>query len=337
MKKIFILFLILNISIFGKKDGAKSYLLGDSHGNIYYSKNIDEKLPLASVTKIMTLLITFDELNNHNIKLNDEILPPRDIAKIGGSRIWMGKRTKFKVKDLIKASAVYSANNATQALANYISHGDTDKFVVRMNDNLKKLNIKGIEYHTPTGLPPHMTGKQMDIGSARGLYQLGRIAEKNKKYMKIASLKTAKINIGTLENRNKLLGIDGIYGIKTGHHDTAGYNIVIVSRENGIKLFVVVMGAENEKSRDKIVKNLIEEFHRNYVKRDILNKNRELITIDDGERDLILYPDRDYKRIVKKDSKINIKIIKSGREYTKYIVYIDNKPILKGKLIEKTM
>lgn len=327
---------------------CKAFLVGDENGNIYYEQNIDEKLPLASVTKMMTILLAFDELKKGNVHLGDKVKVPKEVADIGGSRIWMKSDTDFTFEDLLKASAIYSANNATQGIAYYLSQGKVDTFVGKMNDKLKKLKIENmIEYYTPTGLPPHMTGKKMDVGNARGLYKLSMAAAKNKKYMTIAGMKEAKIKVGEIKNRNKLLGIEGIYGIKTGHHDTAGYNICIVSDENNVKLFVVVLGSKDEKTRDEVVLDKIKKFHEEYTYRVILDKEQPLSKVKvlaGATKYVYIYPDKDLKKILKADSQINIRVkkehfvtapVKTGEVLGEYEVMIDGKKVLKGKLLAK--
>lgn len=329
-------------------DGCKAYLVGDEFGHIYYEKNIDQKLPLASVTKMMTIMVAFDDIQKGKVHLKDKVRVPKEIADIGGSRIWMKEDMDFTLEDLLKASAIYSANNATEAIAYYISHGNVDKFVKRMNGKLKDMNLdKMIEYHTPTGLPPHMTDANMDIGNARGLYFLSMNADKNKRYMKLASMKETKIKVGKIRNRNNLLGEEGIYGIKTGHHDTAGYNICIVSDENNVKLFVVVLGGKDEKTRDKIVLDKIREFHDEYQYRVVLSKDTPLskVKVLAGNEDYVeIYPDSDLKKVFKVDSKINIRVkkehfvtapVKPGEKLGEYEVFIDGEKVLGGKLYAK--
>lgn len=353
MKRIIVAVAMLISTIFSyavedSDNRCKAYLVGDDAGNIYYEQNIDEKLPLASVTKMMTLMLTYDELNKGHVHMKDKVVIPKEIADIQGSRIWIKDGMSFTLEDLIKASAIYSANNATEGIAYYISHGDIDEFVKKMNNKLKKLNLdKMIEYHTPTGLPTNMTGKDMDIGSARGLYLLSLNAEKIKGYMNIASMKEAKIKVGKIQNRNKLLGIEGIYGIKTGHHDTAGYNICVVSGENNVKLFIVVLGSKDEATRDKVVLDKIRQFNEEYTYRVILDTAQPLtkVKVIAGEKDYVnLYPDKDFKKIFRTDSKINIKVkkesfttapVKKGTALGEYQVFVDDKKIMSGKLYTK--
>lgn len=151
----------------------KAILLGDDKGKIYYSENIDEKYPLASLTKMMTLMVTFDQLEKGNIKMKDKIKVSKKSAQTGGSRIFMKEGDVFTLEDLIKATAIYSANNAAYAIAEYIGKGDVDKFVKMMNKKSADLGLeKELEFYTPAGLPSDMTKKGMDAGTTRGIYKL---------------------------------------------------------------------------------------------------------------------------------------------------------------------
>lgn len=354
MKRFLTVVIMLVVTVFtyaqksNEDDECKAYLVGDENGHIYYEKNIDQKLPLASVTKMMTIMVAFDDIEKGKVHLKDKVKIPKEIASIGGSRIWMKEGMEFTLEDLLKASAVYSANNATEGIAYYISEGHIDKFIKRMNGKLKDMKLDTmIEYHTPTGLPPHMTDKNMDIGSARGLYFLSMKVDKNKKYMKIASLKETKIKVGEIKNRNNLLGEEGIYGIKTGHHDAAGYNICIVSDENNVKLFVVVLGGKDEKTRDRIVLDKIRDFHNEYQYRVVLDTDSPLtkVKVIAGAEDYVeIYPDADLKKIFKADSKINIRVkkehfvtapVKPREKLGEYQVTVDGEKVLSGKLYVK--
>lgn len=187
----------------------KAILLGDDKGKIYYSENIDEKYPLASLTKMMTLMVTFDQLEKGNIKMKDKIKVSKKSAQTGGSRIFMKEGDVFTLEDLIKATAIYSANNAAYAIAEYIGKGDVDKFVKMMNKKSADLGLeKELEFYTPAGLPSDMTKKGMDAGTTRGIYKLSLAAAKYNKYMEIASIKETTIHNGKLKikNRNLLLG-----------------------------------------------------------------------------------------------------------------------------------
>ena len=251
-------------------DNFRAVLVGDLNGNVIFSKNADTMYPLASVTKVMTLLVTFDEINAGNINLNDSVRISKTPLKYGGSGIALKEGQIFVLEDLIKASAVYSANNATYAIAEYVGEGSVFNFVAKMNKKLKQLGLQNdIKYHTPAGLPTRNTKMPMDEGTPRGIYKLSIEALKYDKYIEIAGIKNTKIYNGkiSIRNRNHLIGEDGVYGIKTGFHKEAKYNITVAVKFEGIDLIIVVMGGETYKTRDDLVRTIIANLKENYTVR----------------------------------------------------------------------
>lgn len=351
--------ILLSVTVLGaeankeEKPPYKAILLGDDKGKIYYSENADMIHPLASVTKVMTIMVVFDEIEKGRVKLTDKVKISTKVASIGGSRIYMKRGDIFTLEDLIKATAIYSANNAAYAIAEYVSNGDIGSFIKKMNKKAKDIGAEGeLEFHTPNGLPPHMTKKGMDIGTAKGIYKMSIAAEKYKKYMEIASMKNEEIGNGQdgkikLRNRNHLLGKEGVYGIKTGNHSKAGYNITVVSDKDGAKIFTVVLGSPTYKIRDKSVLEEMEKFHANYNYRKITDKNIALgqVAVFSGEKDCIeVYPDKEYKKILPKDSNIKINIkrnkmviapVSAGKVLGEYRITIDGNIVQSGKLITK--
>ena len=351
--------MLLSVTVLGaeankeEKPPYKAILLGDDKGKIYYSENADMIHPLASVTKVMTIMVVFDEIEKGRVKLTDKVKISTKVASIGGSRIYMKRGDIFTLEDLIKATGIYSANNAAYAIAEYVSNGDIDSFIKKMNKKAKEIGAEGeLEFHTPNGLPPHMTKKGMDIGTAKGIYKMSIAAEKYKKYMEIASMKNEEIGNGQdgkikLRNRNHLLGKEGVYGIKTGNHSKAGYNITVVSNKDDAKVFTVVLGSPTYKIRDKSALEEIEKFHENYNYRKIADKNIALgkVSVFSGDRDYIeVYPDKEYKKILPKDSDIKISIkrnkmviapVSAGKVLGEYRITIDGSIVQSGKLITK--
>lgn len=359
---LFIIFgLILNFNIFAEgeieslKETAeaepvcRAFVLGDTKGNIYYSENENEMLPLASVTKVMTLMLTYDALNEGRIKLTDKVTVDKTMAQMGGSRIWMKEGTKISIEDLIKATALHSANNAAYGLAKAVG-GDVDTFVVMMNKKAEDFGFgREIEYNTPTGLPPHMTGRGQDIGSALGVYKLSLAALKYPEYIKMAAQKEDVLSYSgktKIYNRNKLLGREGIYGIKTGHLDN-WYNIAVASDLENMNSIVVVLGAETEKIRDDKIVNEIKVFHEDYKMVEFLSRDipvDEIAVSGGAVKKIELYPDKDYKDIAKDSSDVKFivyrkEILKApfceGDEAGRYELYLDGRLVDKGNLIVK--
>ena len=255
----------------------RAVIVGDTKGNVIFAKDADTMYPLASVTKMMSLMVTFDEINAGNISLNDSVRISKNPLKYGGSGIALKAGQMFVLEDLIKASAVYSANNATYAIAEYVGKGSVFSFVTKMNRKLKELGLQNeIRYHTPAGLPTRVTKQPMDEGTARGIYKLSIEALKYKKYSEIAGIKSTKIHNGkiSIRNRNHLIGENGVYGIKTGFHKEAKYNIAVASKFQDTDVIIVVMGGETYKTRDKIVLSVLDILNNNYTVKNGLIKRK---------------------------------------------------------------
>ena len=258
-------------------DNFRALIVGDTKGNVIFAKDADTMYPLASVTKMMSLMVTFDEINAGNISLNDSVRISKNPLKYGGSGIALKAGQMFILEDLIKASAVYSANNATYAIAEYVGNGSVFSFVVKMNRKLKELGLQSeIRYHTPAGLPTRVTKQPMDEGTARGIYKLSIEALKYKKYIEIAGIKSTKIYNGkiSIRNRNHLIGENGVYGIKTGFHKEAKYNIAVASKFQDTDVIIVVMGGETYKTRDGIVLSVLDILNNNYTVKNGLIKRK---------------------------------------------------------------
>ena len=255
----------------------RAVIVGDTKGNVIFAKDADTMYPLASVTKMMSLMVTFDEINAGNISLSDSVRISKNPLKYGGSGIPLKADQIFILEDLIKASAVYSANNATYAIAEYVGKGSVFSFVTKMNRKLKELGLQNeIRYHTPAGLPTRVTKQPMDEGTARGIYKLSIEALKYKKYIEIAGIKSTKIHNGkiSIRNRNHLIGENGVYGIKTGFHKEAKYNIAVASKFQDTDVIIVVMGGETYKTRDKIVLSVLDILNNNYTVKNGLIKRK---------------------------------------------------------------
>ena len=257
-------------------DNFRAVVVGDTKGNIIFAKDADTMYPLASVTKMMSLMVTFDEINAGNISLSDSVRISKNPLKYGGSGIPLKAGQIFVLEDLIKASAVYSANNATYAIAEYVGNGSVFSFVAKMNRKLKDYGLQNeIRYHTPAGLPTRVTKQPMDEGTARGIYKLSIEALKYKKYIEIAGIKKTKIYNEkiSIRNRNHLIGENGVYGIKTGFHKEAKYNIAVASKFEDTDVIIVVMGGETYKTRDGIVLSVLDILNNNYtVKNGLIKK-----------------------------------------------------------------
>lgn len=213
----------------------------------------------------MTLLVTFDAIRNGEAHFDDKVVITKDVYNKGGSGISMKPGETFTLLDLIRATAIYSANNAAYAVAKHIGKGSIPNFIKKMNKKAREVGVsKEISYYSPAGLPTRYTKEPMDIGTARGIYKLSLEAIKYPEYMEIAGIKQMKIHNGriSIRNRNHLIGEEGIYGIKTGYHKEAKYNITVASKDGQREFIVVILGGNSYKDRDNAVLHLLDKVKR---------------------------------------------------------------------------
>lgn len=344
--KIKILSLMFLLSIFIFSFDYKELLLGDTKGNIYVQENIYEVRPLASMTKVMTILLTLDKVHSKEISMNDNVIISNTASKIPyGVKLNAGE--SLTVEELLKATAIRSSNNAAYALAEYVSGGDAGNFVNMMNIRAKKLGMDSTRYCTPHGLPPGDTGTCMDQGSADDMYKLAIEAIKYPEYMSIANKSSDYIKGGTVQLKatNNLLGkVDGVDGLKTGYHRAAGSNIILTAERDGLRIVTVVMGSQKAKNRDTVGADEINYFFSNYKTGKIIDARKPVTSIKINNKNYNLYPSEDIEEIVninnfdqtKVEFKLNItnrlpKRLKDGEILGDYIaVYEGNE--YSGKL-----
>lgn len=225
---------------------AKGFVLMDANtGQILASKNMDQHMAPASLTKMMTLYIISNALTKGQIHLNNQV-PVSDTAwKTGGSRMFIQPNTTVSVEDLIQGIIVDSGNDATVAMAEYLA-GSESSFVPLMNQQAQKLGMKDTHYMDCNGLPDegHYTSPHDIALLAR------QLVETFPQYYHWYSQKWFTYNGIRQPNRNRLLWRDStVDGIKTGHTSDAGYCLVASAKRDNMRLISVIMGAPSDNSR----------------------------------------------------------------------------------------
>ena len=218
----------------------------------------------ASLTKLMTFLLVLENIHNGKIHLFDHVKITDEIAKIGGSQIWLDPREKnFTVDDLLYALMVHSANDAAYALALHIA-GTRKRFVQMMNQKARKLGMNATTYHSPHGLPPN-DGSQPDISTAHNIALLSlavlqypetlHYTNTERKYLR--NKKTILIT------RNNLIKKSGGYlgcdGLKTGYHAKGGWSISVTAKRKNHRIVVVLLGCPNKKIRTEQARKLLDK------------------------------------------------------------------------------
>ena len=225
---------------------ARAYILMDGKtGQILAENNADERLEPASLTKIMTAYLTFQELAGHTLELDDMVTISPEAAKAEGSRMFAEVGTAVAVENLLKGMIIQSGNDASIALAERIA-GSENSFAQRMNQTAESLGMRNTHYVNSMGLPnpDHYT-------SARDMALLTRaLIDSYPDYYRWHAIKEFSFNNIKQLNRNRLLWTDpSVDGVKTGHTAGAGYCLVASAVRDQMRLISVVMGAKSDQAR----------------------------------------------------------------------------------------
>jgi D-alanyl-D-alanine carboxypeptidase (penicillin-binding protein 5/6) len=252
---------------------ASAYVLMDADtGHIIISQNQDERIPPASLTKMMTSYIAEFEINKGNISKEDLVLISEKAWRTQGSRMFIREGTQVKVSDLLKGVIIQSGNDASVAMAEHIA-GSEEAFSDLMNQHAQLLGMSNSNFKNATGLPVegHYT-------SARDLALLARsIINDYPEHYNIYSEKYYTYNKIRQPNRNKLLWRDkSVDGLKTGHTDEAGFCLVASAKRSGMRLISVVMGTRSEEARAQESQKLLAYGFRYYETHQLYQAAQEL-------------------------------------------------------------
>lgn len=234
-------------------------------GTVLYQKNADEPMEPASMAKLMTIAVAFEQLKRGQLRMDDEVFISEKAwreggAASGGSTMFAELDSKVSVENIIRSIIIQSGNDASIALAEAIG-GTELSFVRMMNEKAQDLGLTNTDFANSTGLPD----PTMHV-SARDLGNLARYIIKNyPEYYPIFAEPDFEWNNIKQGNRNTLLddGI-GVDGLKTGHTESAGYGIVASTTENGRRLIAVLHGMESKKQRSEEARKLVTWGSRNF-------------------------------------------------------------------------
>lgn len=256
MKKVLLIimsFLCFNLNVLAEEDfapTAKSAILVDNlSGKVLYEKNADEKLAPASMTKLASMLIVMETIDNGSLKLEDKVTISEEAANMGGSQVFLQAGEVYTVHDLLKSVAIASGNDAVVALAEKVG-GSVGGFVDMINKRLKELGATNTNFVNPHGLDAeghYSTAKDMSI--------IARELLKHEKILEFTSIYEEYLekNDGSriwLVNTNRLVRFyDGVDGLKTGFTKTAGYCLTATAKKDNFRLISVVMGEDTTENR----------------------------------------------------------------------------------------
>ena len=333
---IFLLLLLFPLGVFAEEDiipnASSGILMEVSSGKILFEKEKDMEVSIASMTKMVAQILILEAIEDGKIKWNDVVTVSKNASDMGGSQIYLEEGEKITVEDLMKGISVASGNDATVAMAEYLS-GSEEKFVKKMNDKVKELGLKHTHFSNSTGLD------EKDHYSSS--YDMAVIARElvlnHPDILRFSSIYEDYLREDTdrkfwLVNTNKLIRqYDGVDGLKTGHTDAAGYCLAATAKRNDVRLIAIVLGEKESKVRNAETTSLL-DYGFNNVKVKVLKKKGEVI-------DKVLLSKANSKEInaILEDNLIVVEDIEENNKSYSYDVKMNDisLPIKKGSVIGK--
>ena len=282
MKKLLIIICVFLCFTFAVKaselniSGKSAILMDENTGTIMFSLNENERMPMASMTKIMSMILIMEALDNEVIKLDDEVVISENAASMGGSQIYLKAMDKYTVRDLLKSVAMASANDSVVALAER-TFGSVEAFVNKMNEKSEELGLLNTHFVNPHGLDAadHYSSAYDMAIMAKELLKHEEILNYTKVYEEY--LKKSDGSNLWLVNTNKLVRFyDGLDGLKTGYTKGAGYCITATAKKNNMRLIAVVMGSDTIENRSQDVVKMLNYGFNSYRNNVIKSKGESL-------------------------------------------------------------
>ncbi|MBE7100589.1 MAG: D-alanyl-D-alanine carboxypeptidase [Clostridiales bacterium] len=301
---------------------AKSaYLMDNYSKTAIYAHKEEERLPIASMCKIMTLLLSFDAIRAGNLSFEEEISVSERAASMGGSQVFLEANAKYSVKNLIKSVVICSANDSCVALAERIA-GSEQVFVDRMNAKAKEIGANNTLFANCTGLP-----KEPQYSCAKDVaLMLSKLLE-NEEYYEFGKVWMDKFEhpegrYTEITNTNKLIRFyDGCDGGKTGFTNEAGFCLAATAKRDNTRIISVVIGEKDSKQRFNDVRTMFDYAFANYTTKKIVQADvplEERATVDGGKsKSIAVAPQRDAYFFLRRGeqgditSEISLKTVKA--------------------------
>lgn len=330
---------------------SKSAILMDvGSGQILFEKNPHEKLPPASVTKVMTMLLAVEALDNGKIKLDDEVQISERASEMGGSQIFLEPGETQKVDDLLKGIAVASANDACVAMAEFVA-GSEEEFVAMMNAKAKELGMKDTNFANTNGLPVdnHYTSAHDIAIMSKELLKHEKITKYLTTWMDQIVVGKKRVAIG-LANTNKMIKhYQGATGVKTGFTQEAKYCLSASAKRGETHLVAATLGSPTTQERFKDASSLLSYGFANYESVKLCSKGDTIatLTLDKAQDNKVnLIAKEDLSALIKKgeskdftkkiDVDKNLKLpVQAGTKLGSISIYKGDKQVGKVDLINE--
>lgn len=340
MKKLVVSFLVMlllcpmvvkaddNTLIPNAKSGV---LMEESTGKIIFEKNKDEKVAVASMTKMVAQILILEAIEKGQIKWTDKVTASANASSMGGSQIYLSTGETLTVEEMMKGISMASANDATVAMAEFLKGTEID-FVKEMNKKVRELGLKNTQFKNCTGLD-----EEGHYSTAYDMAVIARELLKHEDILKFSSKYEDYLRVNTpnkfwLVNTNKLVRFyEGADGLKTGHTDAAKYCLAATAKKNDMRLIAIVLGEEVSKVRNSETMALLDYGFNTYGLQIVKKKNETVKTerVEKASTKKIEYtPIYDIgvlskKSDTKKKYSYDIKITKN------------NLPLIKGEVVGK--
>ena len=309
---------------------CKSALLMEATtGAVLYEQNADEALPPASVTKIMTLLLVMEAIEEGKISLDDTVTASAHAASMGGSQIFLKEGEEMSVEDMVKSVVIASANDAACALAEFVS-GSEEAFVRAMNERADELGMENTSFENTNGLDDTA---QNHLTSARDIAIMSRELIKHEKILEYSSIwmDTVRNGVFGLTNTNRLVRFyRGCTGLKTGSTSKAGFCISATAERDGVSLICVIMGAESGDKRNAIATRLLDWGFANYGVYKYLPESFEPMRVCGGVSDCVEIAASEFSCVMEKGNLSKV-------EYSVELPENIDAPIKKGDIIGRVI
>jgi serine-type D-Ala-D-Ala carboxypeptidase (penicillin-binding protein 5/6) len=271
---------------------AKAVVVADASGTALHELHADQRLAMASITKIMTALLTLERTRPAQ---RVRVMGPA--SSIGESTFNLRPGERLRVRELLTAALVQSANDAAYALATYVGHGRVKAFVRLMNQRAAQLGLTGTHYARPDGLDA-----RRHYSTALDTLRLAREAMKNRLFRKIVRMRGGVVAGRRLYVWNDLLRTyPGAIGVKTGHTDRAGWSEVAAAKRDGVTLYAVLLGSPSRSRRNRDLAALLDWGFDQYGRVRVISPGRTYATaaIPFSDARVALVPSRGSSKVVK--------------------------------------
>ena len=279
---------------------AKSVILIEQEtGEVLYEKNADERLPPASVTKIMTMLLVMEAIDSGKINLTDMVSVSEKAASMGGSQVYLEFGEQMSVDELMKCVAVASANDAALALAEFVS-GSEETFVREMNNKASELGMNNTNFENTNGLDDTT---QNHYTSARDIAIMSRELLKYEKIFDYTTIWMDSVRNGefVLTNTNRLIRFyKGANGLKTGSTSKAKFCLSASAKRDGMQLIAVVMASPTRDQRNAAATKLLDFGFSNYALYTNVKKDIESIKVIGGKEKSVEIKADEIVKVLKK-------------------------------------